>query len=298
MPIVLPSLSRPELTEPTYVKPPVWKPVLAWVGVVLGVLFLAAAVGTLGDGVRGSAGIILLGLAMVIPGAWWIYCERKDRAHAEEDYRLDQQAARAQQSMAGFVAPGALTPLTWDTPLTPVKRRWSIVATISVALFIVAVVVLPPVEAEPEASPSPVTNQVETTVTTTTPSSPPSSTAASEPSVVTVTEVADADEADVPGRPYQPFADQPSDHQYAPVAAVPGYESASAAAPAPVAPAPSYVPAPAPAPAPAPVAAAPPASAYYPNCSAARAAGVAPIQRGQPGYAPKLDRDNDGVACE
>lgn len=278
MPIVLPSLSRPELTEPTYVKPPVWKPVLAWVGVVLGVLFLAAAVGTLGDGVRGSAGIILWGLAMVIPGAWWIYCERKDRAHAEEDYRLDQQAARAQQSMAGFVAPGALTPLTWDTPLTPVKRRWSIVATISVALFIVAVVVSPPVEAEPEASPSPVTNQVETTVTTT-PSSPPSSTAASEPSVVTVTEVADADEADVPGRPHQPFADQPSDHQYAPVAAVPGYESAPAAAPA-------------------PVAAAPPASAYYPNCSAARAAGMAPILRGQPGYAPKLDRDNDGVACE
>lgn len=43
-----------------------------------------------------------------------------------------------------------------------------------------------------------------------------------------------------------------------------------------------------------------PASAevYYQNCSAARAAGAAPINEGEPGYAPKLDRDRDGVACE
>lgn len=39
-------------------------------------------------------------------------------------------------------------------------------------------------------------------------------------------------------------------------------------------------------------------SAYYPNCAAARAAGAAPLYRGQPGYRPGLDRDNDGVACE
>ena len=39
-------------------------------------------------------------------------------------------------------------------------------------------------------------------------------------------------------------------------------------------------------------------SVYYRNCTAARAAGAAPIYRGQPGYRPALDRDNDGVACE
>lgn len=39
-------------------------------------------------------------------------------------------------------------------------------------------------------------------------------------------------------------------------------------------------------------------STYYANCSAARAAGAAPIMRGAPGYARKLDRDGDGVACE
>lgn len=34
------------------------------------------------------------------------------------------------------------------------------------------------------------------------------------------------------------------------------------------------------------------------NCAAARAAGKAPIHRGEPGYAQHLDRDGDGVACE
>ncbi|WP_410658571.1 excalibur calcium-binding domain-containing protein [Amycolatopsis sp. lyj-112] len=42
----------------------------------------------------------------------------------------------------------------------------------------------------------------------------------------------------------------------------------------------------------------PPAAAYYPNCTAARAAGVTPLYAGQPGYSRKLDRDGDGVACE
>lgn len=37
---------------------------------------------------------------------------------------------------------------------------------------------------------------------------------------------------------------------------------------------------------------------YYANCTAARAAGVAPLHRSDPGYRPALDRDGDGVACE
>ena len=37
---------------------------------------------------------------------------------------------------------------------------------------------------------------------------------------------------------------------------------------------------------------------YYANCAAVRAAGKAPLYRGQPGYASHLDGDNDGVACE
>ncbi|AXE85971.1 Excalibur calcium-binding domain protein [Streptomyces sp. Go-475] len=40
------------------------------------------------------------------------------------------------------------------------------------------------------------------------------------------------------------------------------------------------------------------ASPYYENCDAARAAGDAPLFTGEPGYAPHLDRDGDGEACE
>jgi hypothetical protein len=43
---------------------------------------------------------------------------------------------------------------------------------------------------------------------------------------------------------------------------------------------------------------APAADAYYANCTAARAAGVAPLHRGDPGYRSALDRDGDGIACE
>lgn len=39
-------------------------------------------------------------------------------------------------------------------------------------------------------------------------------------------------------------------------------------------------------------------STYFANCSAARAAGAAPVRAGQPGYSRKLDRDGDGVGCE
>lgn len=82
----------------------------------------------------------------------------------------------------------------------------------------------------------------------------------------------------------------------APVAAVaaeaPAPEPAVVVAPAP---APAAAPAPAPLPAPGP---APDASVYYANCTAARAAGAAPVHAGDPGYSTKLDRDHDGTGCE
>jgi DNA polymerase III sliding clamp (beta) subunit (PCNA family) len=36
----------------------------------------------------------------------------------------------------------------------------------------------------------------------------------------------------------------------------------------------------------------------YANCAAVRAAGKAPLRRGDPGYSSALDRDGDGIACE
>ena len=37
---------------------------------------------------------------------------------------------------------------------------------------------------------------------------------------------------------------------------------------------------------------------YWPGCDAARAAGTAPIYRGEPGYREGMDGDSDGIACE
>lgn len=42
----------------------------------------------------------------------------------------------------------------------------------------------------------------------------------------------------------------------------------------------------------------PRASVYYRNCNEARAAGAAPLYRGEPGYRVEMDGDGDGVACE
>jgi hypothetical protein len=40
------------------------------------------------------------------------------------------------------------------------------------------------------------------------------------------------------------------------------------------------------------------ADVFYSNCAAARAAGVAPMRYGEPGYREGLDGDDDGIACE
>jgi hypothetical protein len=79
---------------------------------------------------------------------------------------------------------------------------------------------------------------------------------------------------------------------------LPGGVVAQLPAPPPTpAPAPAPAPKPAPAPVPAPVPA-PAPSVYYDNCTAARAAGAAPVRVGQPGYGTHLDRDGDGIGCE
>jgi hypothetical protein len=39
-------------------------------------------------------------------------------------------------------------------------------------------------------------------------------------------------------------------------------------------------------------------SVHYSGCNEARAAGAAPIYRGEPGYRSEMDGDGDGIACE
>ncbi|MEH6756063.1 MAG: excalibur calcium-binding domain-containing protein [Parasphingorhabdus sp.] len=39
-------------------------------------------------------------------------------------------------------------------------------------------------------------------------------------------------------------------------------------------------------------------SVFYSGCNEVRAAGKAPLYRGDPGYREGMDGDNDGIACE
>jgi hypothetical protein len=55
---------------------------------------------------------------------------------------------------------------------------------------------------------------------------------------------------------------------------------------------------PVPTPTPVDVPAGTPPTAPYPDCAAARAAGAAPLHRGDPGWSDGMDGDGDGVACE
>jgi hypothetical protein len=85
------------------------------------------------------------------------------------------------------------------------------------------------------------------------------------------------------------------------LAGCPGQPVANAGRPAAISGGFSPAPAPTSPPPAAPVSPPPAASSSgvtYANCAAARAAGVAPIHIGQPGYSRKLDRDGDGIACE
>lgn len=41
-----------------------------------------------------------------------------------------------------------------------------------------------------------------------------------------------------------------------------------------------------------------PAELHFRNCKEARAAGYSHMRRGEPGYSPNLDGDNDGIACD
>ncbi|WP_433505317.1 excalibur calcium-binding domain-containing protein [Pseudonocardia halophobica] len=88
--------------------------------------------------------------------------------------------------------------------------------------------------------------------------------------------------AAAPAAVEEPVADAPRVDAPRPFVAAP-----RAAVPAPAAPAPA---------APAPASGG--SSAHYANCSAAKAAGAAPLYRGDAGYRSALDRDGDGVACE
>lgn len=238
------------------------KMALAWVSVGFGFLILITSP-TYG-GFAGFFAAILIGLAITIPGAWFLLHERRDRSN----------------------------------PSSALNRHWKIVTPVSILFFVLGLILFPPTEEakQPDNKPAATTSSSSTptesstrkSTTTTSASSTTrkttkSSTKSSSKSSSTKTSTTSG--SHVPEK----YVDEPS----------PILPSEPAEQQQHIEPAPAETPAPAPAPAPAEAPAPAPApSAFYPNCAAARAAGAAPLYRGNPGYSTKLDRDGDGVACE
>ena len=233
---------------------------------------------------------IFMALGFFIPGAWWFYCESKDkkskaeyeqRVHAHSQWTEHLDPVKDQVLLTGI---GDSIP-----ELKPFRRRWGWTLFVAFVALAISMLLTPETPAtseteEPEETTSSVTT---TTSSSTTVSSTTSSTSTAElTSTSSVTSSTTTQEPEP-----EPETQEPTEDPYVEEAYVEQQ--------------PVYTPAPEPTPAPqqfvqqpvAPVIQESP-SVYYQNCSAVRAAGAAPLYIGSPGYAPKLDRDGDGVACE
>ena len=223
-------------------------------------------------------------LGIFIPGGWWFYCESKDKkARATHQQRVQAQAhwnehldpVKDQAILAGLK-----TPL--DGP-ERFRRRWGWAFFAAFVAFAIAMVISPETPAVSET-----TNTEETTSVNPTPSKTTTSTTAS--SITSSTTKTEPTSTSSSTTTQEPEPEQTTQR----VTEEPYFEQRSV-----------YAPAPEPTPAPqqfyqqpaAPVVQESP-SVYYQNCDAVRAAGAAPLYIGSPGYASKLDRDGDGVACE
>lgn len=119
-------------------RPTVVKKVLAWTGVVFGVLLLMAVVDSSWDTLVGNV-MLSVGFAMmtVVPGAYWLLCNRRDSRtvtqwiRVNREYRMNwEMLAKDEQAM--FARPEEL-------PLIPL-RRWKTVWMLIILGFIVVVV--------------------------------------------------------------------------------------------------------------------------------------------------------------
>ena len=240
------------------VEAPLWKKILAWVGLALGALMIAAGVDQ--PGARSVAGMVLFGLALVLPSAWWMWCQGRDARIAAQNADLAASNARMRQYLTGDDA--AYAAALDEAPTIPgTNRRWNLVAPASFLLVVIGVTVSPTPE-PPERA-----DVVTPPATSTTASSSPVESVSAAPTTrapVGSTAPAEGGQETTP-------APEP-ERQYVPVAPVPDRQSSDPSRSG--------------------------GGVYYKSCAQARAAGAAPLNAGSPGYRPGLDRDGDGVACD
>ncbi|MEJ6548826.1 MULTISPECIES: hypothetical protein [unclassified Corynebacterium] len=117
-------------------RPTLTKKILAWTGVVLGVLLvLTLLTSEAGNLVADALLSVGFGAMMAVPGAYWLLCNRRDTrivsdwVQTHQEYQANWELlARDEQAM--FAPPEHL-------PVLPL-RRWKTVAVVIVAAFFVA----------------------------------------------------------------------------------------------------------------------------------------------------------------
>lgn len=244
------------------------------------------ALGSMTSGIDVSG--IFMALGFFIPGAWWYYCESKDKKSKAEYEQRVQAHSQWKEHLDPVKDHALFTGIGQSIPEPqPFHRRWGWTLFVAFVALAISMLLTPETPAtseteEPEAVTTSETTTSSTTTSSTTATSTTSTTSTTEPTSTSSTTSSTTTQEPVPS----PETQEPTEEPY-------------------VEPQPVYTPAPDPAPAPqqfvqqpvAPVIQESP-SVYYQNCDAVRAAGAAPLYIGSPGYAPKLDRDGDGVACE
>lgn len=136
------SPQRPSLApaEQSGHKTPVGRAILSGVGVAFGALFVAISFAQ--PGARDLLACLLLGLAMLIPSSWWFYCNTQDKKRIREHRRMienNRHLARMLGDDHAQVASG----LDTYSQVQLFRRRWMIVATLSILLFISFVAIVP-----------------------------------------------------------------------------------------------------------------------------------------------------------
>jgi len=117
--------------------------ILAFATISIGLLlfFTSFSVG----GWRDTLGGILMGSALILPGAWFLWAEKNDR----DRFAAYEEKLRQHVYYSGLLGPEdqpVVSGMGTPEPPRPVNRRWGLIYLGSVALFALAATVLPPTE--------------------------------------------------------------------------------------------------------------------------------------------------------
>ncbi|EFK54814.1 excalibur calcium-binding domain-containing protein [Corynebacterium genitalium ATCC 33030] len=275
---------HPEVADKKEIKPPnKLARLLAVAAFIWGILSIVVGFFGAASLLEGLA-LVLSGLAFLLPSAWWFYCVSEDRKAAARF----QDTVTTNEELSKFLTEEdrlVLEGMSYVKVPERKRRHWPLTTSLSVVLFVLAVIIMPLPEGAEANTETPSTTPE--TPTTTQPTSTADTAADESRSSAASASSSAAEESrrSEEERIERERRENEERDRQKPVETAPQQQQNDQ----PI----QLIPPPAPEPAPAP-----PQSAYYENCTAVWNATGGPIYAGQPGYAGHLDRDGDGVGCE